>query len=371
MSPRGCRAGLALGLVVMCLGILTVLGVGLLAVGHGTRRQAASTKADLAAMLAAEAGYEKAVFWMSQQQDMLSALYQGVPGTSGTVTFPDSSCSYQISLFTFAGSRPVLRVACAGKSGVFERHVDVLVVQAISGWDMGMCRVPTGATSTSPVNFTTGEVIDMPLSINKMNDSPDKRDIHIIGSPDFQQPVAMGESQHTAGGADKYGGVMDLFSDGIYFNQPTTKVTDEQSVQKKVDRFRDSTKVEYRFKPVGQAAVTNRQSAVQLEFFVQSGIGKVRITNNCTVRGLQQSKDSRTYDFRVKSGSGGTRFERYPIYAYHLAPQGASGSGQRITIPIVSTRIRVGRSSSTETWSSGAMPLGIATIRRSRAPSPW
>jgi len=340
-QPSRCRRrkGLALGLVVISLGILTALGLGLLSVGYGARRQAIAAKADLAAMLAAEAGYEKAVFWMSEQQDMLSALQQGAAGTSGRVSFPDSSSSYQISLFTFAGTRPVFRVSCLGRSGAFKRKVDVLVVQAISGWDMGMCRVPTGATQTSPVSFSTGEVIDMPVSINERNEYPDQRDIHIIGSPRFQKPVAMGESRRTTGGSDKYYGVMSLFEDGIYFDQPKTRVTDEKTVQKKIDRFRDSTKAEYRFKPVGQAAVSYRQSAVQLEFFVKNGVGNVRVTNNCTVRSVKQSQDWKTYDFKIRPGTNGTRYERYPIYAYHLAPANANKTGQRTTLPLTSTYV--------------------------------
>ncbi len=238
--PWRAPKGLALVVVVAGLAILTVLGFGLLTIAYGARREAVAAKAETAAMLAAEAGYEKAVYWMSQQQDILSALQQGVPGTTGAVTFPDSSCTYGINLYTFVGTRPVFRIVCDGRSGAFARNVDVLVVQAISGWDMGMCRVPSGATSTIPVNFADGETLDMPISINKLNDRPDKRDIHISGRPRFLKAVAMGESRKTQGGTDKYGGIMRLFEDGIYFDQPTTKVTDEASVQSKVDRFRNS-----------------------------------------------------------------------------------------------------------------------------------
>ncbi len=332
--------GLTLVLAVIAVVILTTVGVGLLTVGYGVRHHAIAAKADAAAMLAAEAGYEKAVFWMGRQQDMLSALQQGVAGTSGTLTFPDSSCTYQIGLYTFVGSRPVFRVVSNGTSGIFRRCVDVLTVQMISGWDMGLCRIPTGATSTSEVNFMNGEVMDMPIHINKASDRPDIKDIFIVGSPSFLQPVAMGEDRYTAGGGDKYASVMSLFDGGIYFSQPASRVTDEQSVQSKVDRFRDSTLAQYQFTPTATAtSLTNRQAAVQLEFFVEGGVGKVRITNNCSVRGFRQSSDSSTYDFKIRSGTGGTRYERYYIYTYHVAASNADATGQRITIPLTNTYV--------------------------------
>lgn len=337
--PRSGRTGIVLGIVVIFLGMISALGVGLLAVGYGARRQAISTHAEFAAMLAAEAGYEKAVFWMSRQQDMLSTLQQGAPGASGAVTFPDSSCTYQVSLFAFVGARPVYRVVCRGRSGAFEKTVDVLVVQAVSGWDMGMCRAPTGATTTTEVNFVSGEVIDMPISINKLDDYPDRRDIYIWGSPEFLAPVAMGESRLAAGGSDKYWDVMGLFGGGIYFNQPASKITDAESVQTKITRFRTSTEPEYCFTPSATSQVTNGRPAVQLEFFVEAGVGKVRVTNNCTVRGFRQDRDSRTYDFRIKPGTNGRRYERYDIYAYHVIPNDADNTGERFVVDVEDTYV--------------------------------
>ncbi|MBM4028474.1 MAG: hypothetical protein FJ280_24225 [Planctomycetes bacterium] len=245
-------AGTSLGLVVLSLTILTTVGFGMLAVGVGARRQAAAIKGNFAALLAAEAGYERAVFWMSQQPDMLSALQQGVGGTTGTLTFPDSSCTYQISLFSFAGARPVFRIVSYGCSGPFDRYVDVLTVQAASGWDMGASRVPSGSGGTTPVYFVAGEIVDMPVCINKANDQPDVKDIFISGTPVFRQPVVLGESRFTAGGVDKYADVMGLFGGGIYFDQPASRVTDESSAETKITRFRNSTKAQYRFTPGGQ-----------------------------------------------------------------------------------------------------------------------
>ncbi|MEN6426405.1 MAG: hypothetical protein ABFE13_13675 [Phycisphaerales bacterium] len=332
--------GVTLALAVIAVVILTTLGIGLLAIGYGVRHHAIAAKADAAAMLAAEAGYEKAIFWMGRQQDMLSALQQGTPGTSGSLAFPDSSCSYAISLYTFVGSRPVFRVVSNGYSGIFERRVDVLTVQMISGWDMGTCRIPISATSTDAVNFMAGETIDLPIHINKASDNPDVKDIFIIGSPAFLQPVAMGEDRYTVGGGDKYASVMSLFDGGIYFDQPASRVTDTDSVQSKVTRFRDSTLAQYQFTPTASAtSLTSRQPAVQLEFFVEGGVGKVRLTNNCSVRGFRQSSDSRTYDFKIKPGTGGTQYERYDIYAYHVAPSDADTTGQRFTIPLTNTYV--------------------------------
>jgi hypothetical protein len=293
----------------------------------------------MASMLAAEAGYEKAIFWMSQQDDMLSALQDGVPGTSGSLSFPDGDCTYQIEFFSFLGCRPVYKVVSNGHSGMFDRTVEVLVVQAMSGWDMGMCRVPTGMGSTAPVYFADGEIIDMPLHINNQKDSPDNRDINITGNPEFMQPAAMGESRY-AGGSDKYASVMGCFNDGIYFDQPDTRVTDEDTVQSKVDRFEDSTKPAFTFNPNATAPISHPKPAVQLEFFVEDGVGKVRITNDCTILGYERNSDDKTYDYEIKpGGSAVTEFRRYYTYAYHYIPDDAEASGQRVTVPIEQTYV--------------------------------
>jgi type II secretory pathway pseudopilin PulG len=332
--PLGAE-GSVLVLVVVALVILAALGVGLLTVAYGVRHKAIMLRNEAAAMVAAEAGYEKAIFWMGQQQDMLSALQNAVPGTTGVLNFPDGDCDYQIQLFTFAGSRPIYRVISNGHSSKFNRTVDVLVLQAASGWDMGMSRILCGGTSTMEVYFASNEIIDLPLHINNLHDNPDYRDIYITGSPQFKQSVAMGESRYTAGGSDKYASVMGIFDGGIYFDQPESRVTDEATIQTKVDRFENSTKDEYKFTPVAGAPVGSPHPAVQLEFFVEDGVGKVRVTNNCTVRGYQRDNDSRTLDFKIEPDTDGKRSERYDIYAYHFMPDG----GQRTTIPIEETYV--------------------------------
>lgn len=316
------RCGSVLVLVAVTIVILSVLGLGMLSVAYGVRHKAAQLKNEAAAMLAAEAGYERAIFWMGKQLDIQSAL--GSSGVSDGGSLPGGSFDYQIKGFVFVGSRPVYRVISNGHSGVFNRTVDAYVIQAISGWDMGQCRVPTGGTSTAPVSFTSGEIIDIPIHINKLDDSPDERDIYITmgGNPRFLREVAMGELK----GSKYPSSIMALFEGGICFDQPDSKITDESAVQMKVDRFRTFTDSDYNFsddtgkKPVANAPVgppERRHSAVQIEFFVEGGIGKVQITNNCTVLGYQRNKNGKTYDFKIIPGTNGTQSERYDIYAYH------------------------------------------------------
>jgi hypothetical protein len=333
-----CKKGSVLAFVIMAIVILSIFGLGLLAISYGVRFNASMIQSEAVAMLAAEAGYEGAVFWMGQQSDMAYVMKAGGSHTD-SLNFPNSGCDYRVSLYSFVGSRPIYRVISDGYSGRFKRTVDVLLVQAIGGWDMGACRIPNGSSSTSPVYFADGEIIDMPMHINKQQDNPDSRDIFITGDPQFLEDVSMGESRYTGGGSDKYSGVMDVFDAGIEFDQPNNKITDGAAVQKKIDRFKGSTKSACIFTPVAKASVPNPQPAVQLEFFVDnSGVGNVRITNNCTVRGFQQSSDSRTWDFIIKPGTT-DQFQRYDIYAYHLSSSDADSTGERVTRTVESTYV--------------------------------
>jgi len=329
MGSRG-RRGSAYALAAVAIVVLTILGVGMLSAAWQTRLRAIKFKSETVSALAAEAGYEQAIFWMSQQQDMLSTLKNQTPGTTGSLAFVDAACGYTIELHSFADARPVYKVVSKGQSGRFSRTVDVLVLQAISGWDMGMCKVPSGASSTYPVNFAAAEIIDIPIQINDQHDDPDQRDIYIIGDPQFVQPVSMGEGRHTGGGGDKYAGVIQAFDAGICFDQPDSKVTDAQAIATKVERFEDTTKSNFKFSPVATAGeqVENPHAAVQLEFFLHGNVGKVRITKDCTVRGFQQPYDSRTWDFKIRPGGIGAPYERYDIYAYHLVRGLAKNAGQ-------------------------------------------
>ncbi len=329
-KKRVAGSGFALPLVIIVMIILIMLSAGAMMAGYGSRLQAVKAKAETEAMLAAEAGYEQAIFWMSQQSDILGAIQSG--GGSGNINFSTSRCSYEISFQDFIGARPVFKILSTGISGrpTFTRIVDVSVMQETSGWAMGACRVPTGPTSTTGVHFADDEIIDMPLHINNAHDSPDERDMFITGTPQFLRKVEMGEPRKTSGGYDKYSGVMTLFDDGIYFDQPNVRITDEAAVLSKINRFRDSTDAAYRFNPVGTASFS-KYNAVQLEFFVEGGIGKVRITNNCSVK----RKTAGTYDYKVEPGSGGNRFEIYDIYDYHTKPT----SEASIPVPIENTYV--------------------------------
>ncbi|UCG57973.1 MAG: hypothetical protein JSU70_00425 [Phycisphaerales bacterium] len=337
-SP-GNRSGSVLPLVVVSLLILTALGTGMLMAAYLARLEAIRFKNEAVAMMAAEAGYEKAVFWMGQQEDMLSALQKGTEGSTGTIDLQTSSSDYSIDLQAFIGHRPIYRVRSRGHSGSFNRTVDVLVVQAVSGWDMGVSRVLFGGTTTYPVYFTDGEVIDLPLHINNLNDNPDNRDIYITGSPRFLQNVAMGESRYTAHDSDKYASVIGTFGAGIYFDQPDTRITDEATIASKISRFRESTDAAFQFQPQATAHMPSSHPAVQLEFYVQNGVGKVRITNNATVRGYRRNKDSETLDFRIKPGTDGEKSERYDIYAYHFIAADAESTGEQRVVSIEDTYV--------------------------------
>jgi len=344
-KTRG-QGGSVLVLAALVLIILAGLGIGMLTTSYGVRHQAIQLKNETTAMLAAEAGYEEALYQMSKQKDMLSALQKSLPGTSGTLSFAGGSCNYEIGLYTFIKARPVYKVTSNGRSGVFNRTVDVYVIQAIPGWAMGMCRVASGTNSSYPVHFADGEIIDMPVHINKLPssiDPTDLRDIYISGEPRFLERVSMGESKYRASGGDKpgyndgrdYDDLMSLFEDGIYFRQPDCRITDEEAMNMKIERFRDSTDEQFKLTPQGTAPLDNRKSAVQLEFFVEDGVGKVRITNNCTVRGYKRNNNSTTWDYEIKPGSDAKEFRTYNIYAYHVMPDG----GEILTVPLEQTYV--------------------------------
>ncbi|MEJ5258629.1 MAG: hypothetical protein WHS88_00385 [Anaerohalosphaeraceae bacterium] len=332
------QSGSALIVAVVLLLVLSILSVGVLKSAEGAHMQAVRQKRQSAALAAAEAAYERAMFAMSQQSDLLSALAAGT--FEETLSFPDSQGSYSVSLATFLQAKPIFEITAIGRSGMYEKTIHTYAVQAINGWAMGKCKAPVGGSSFIDVVFATGEVVDLPIEINKENDSPDVRDIKIQGNPVFLRPVYMGESRYTVGGTDKYSSVMNCFRGGIYFDQPMLRISDDTGLESKIQRFRDSTAPQFRFTPTAFAStLTLPQPAVHLEFFVENGIGKVCITNNCTVRGFMQTQDSRTYDFRVVPGSSGERFERYPIYAYHVRRTNADTNGDRFTVDLTQTYV--------------------------------
>lgn len=326
-------------MAVLAILLLSIAGFGLLTVSDGLRQRTAVIKNEAAAMAAAEAGYEKAIYWMSQQPDMISALSD--PQASGSLDYDGSSCDYSVKIASFLGASPVYEVRSVGHSGRFERTVEVHIVQAIGGWAMGMCRVSTGGTSTTTVNFVDGEVIEMPIHINSYGDPKDNtRDIFISGNPTFLRVVSMGESRYSSGGSDKYGSIMNVFDNGIYFNQPASRINDADTVSKKITRFHDSTLAGYIYSPNGPKTVSNPQNAVQLEFYVDnSGVGKIRVTDNCSVRGFRQTRDDRTYDFR-NTLADPDQFDRYYIYGYHVRSKQAQANGDLQTIKVEDTYVQ-------------------------------
>lgn len=325
------RRGSILALTVVLVLVLTLTGVALLSVAEGQLLQAVRVKNQEAAFSAAEAAYEQALFWMSQQVDMLESL--GHIQSSGTLEFPTSRSDYSIRFTTFLGARPVYKIEANGYSGIFQRTVSAYVVQAVSGWEMGMCRIPSGPNSTIAVNFVSGEIIDFPMHINDLKDSPDNRDIYISGSPDFRAHVSMGESRYRTSGADKYGtSIINLFPAGISFNQPASLITNPTSVDAKINRFRDATNVSYRFSPQivkslpkhsqGRngfySSTVSEAAAVHLKFYVKDGAGYVRIYDDCTVATYTRSGTaSNSYDYSVNTQNNSNTYWKYPIYGCH------------------------------------------------------
>ncbi len=336
-SNKSYNRGFVLVLVVAGLVILLALGTGILSVAYGVRHRAIRARKEAAAMLVADAAYEQGIYWMSRQADVLDALEKSVPGSSGTLYLPEGYSNYNIGLFSFVGSRPVYSIVCQGYSGAFSRIVDVKIMQATGGWESSHT-IPVSATQVVSWPFTASESIYMPISVHKLRDSPDMRDIYITGTPTFEDTFSVAESRNTHSGIDKYADVMGCFQGGIYFDQPQSKVTDYSAVQLKIDRFKNATKSAFIFRPVASAALQRPHPAVHLEFFVENGIGKVRITNNCTVRGFQRFGTGVTYDYKVNR-AGTPKYQKYDIYSYHVRSKNADGTGQRAVYRVEDTYV--------------------------------
>lgn len=323
------QRGSILALTVILVIVLTLTGAALLKVAHGQLLQAVRVKNQESAFSAAEAAYERAVFWMSQQVDMLN--YLGQNQASGTLDFGSSTSDYAVTFSTFLGARPVYRIEANGYSGVFQHTINAYVVQAVSGWDLAMCRAPSAPNTTVALHFVTGDILDIPMHVNDLNDSPDNRDIYITGAPRFLSHVSMGESRYTTGGTDKYSSVMNRFEAGISFNQPASLIANADSVSQRVNRFRTYTHPSYQFAPsvshtlpkhasgtTGFRNEVSEQPAVHMKFFVKEGQGYVRVYDNSTVAAYTRGGgDNTTFDYRINPGSGSTYF-KYPIYGCHF-----------------------------------------------------
>jgi hypothetical protein len=321
--------GSVLALAMILTLILALTGFAILKAAEGKMIQTVRIKSQESASSAAEAGYEKAVFWMSEQVDMLTALSSAQ--SQGTLAFTQSNADYTVTMASFLGFRPVFEVKANGYCGIYKKTINAYVVQAVAGWEMGQCRIPSNATQTAEVSFITGEILDIPIHINNLNDNPDNRDIYISGTPSFLNVISMGEPRYTSGGADKYNSAMNLFTAGISFGQPASRIYDAVSVATKVTQFRDSTNASYRFTPTHitlpkssngktgfYSATVSDLAAVQLKFYVNgSGQGYVRIYNNCTVAGYTRSSTGSTWDYKIDPTGTGTTFVQYPIYGCH------------------------------------------------------
>ncbi len=317
--------GSVLVLVVVVFFLLSLIGMALLTISFGVRQRASRLKNEAIAMIAAEAGYEQGILWMGQQPDILGGLATNAPGSSGSNNFGLANYDYQVSFHGYIGARPIFRIVSNGYCNAARRVVDVFVMQAISGWDMAMCRIPTGPSgspNTGEVVFASSEAIYMNIHINKLGDSPDDADIYFSGSPLFPPGfrVEMGESQYRTGGTfDKYAAVRHLFQGDLLFDQPDVRITDPCAIDSKLSRFMSTTKPAYVFTPQVDPTIAvaggTAMPAVQLEFIEDAGGGKVRITNNCTVIGGKRI-DSRTRDFMIADPCTLT-FTSYPVYAYH------------------------------------------------------
>lgn len=332
--------GFVLAFALILMLILIMIGFTIIKIYEGAGLQAVLFQNEHIAMSNAEAAYENAIYWMSDNPDLLLDL--DVSGTEDTISFPNSWADYKVEFYGFVGYRPVFEVTANGYCGTYHRGIRVHIAQAVSGWEMGACQVPMSAGSTTGVSFVDGEIVDMPIHINSYGAPDDStRDIFISGSPLFMKSVSMGESRYSSGGSDKYNTVMDVFTDGISFDQPRSLITDENSIDKKIKWYKDTINdglPELVFTPDKEGAVPEAQAAVQIEFFVGTdGKGYVRTTDDCTVRGY--TTGSSTWDYKVKPGTDATEFEQYPIYGYHYIPENAVADGKCVTRTIESIQI--------------------------------
>jgi len=388
-SIKSRRNGSILAFVVLGIFILTVLSMGILAAAYGVRLRAANIKAQTSAILAAEAAYEEAVSWLNQQPDVFAVLVPPIgkrggrswrPSSrevtiKGTVEFEGSKGDYTISFDHFSAAQPVYKIIANGYSRNATRTIEAQLIQTISGWDMGRCEIPVGVSATSPVPFTNEDIIDMPIHINSYKEPDDgDLDIHVSMSqaPTFTQRVSIAESRYkTSGGVlDKYSDIINMFEAGIYFNQPNNKITTPESLETKVERFKNNTNRRFNFSnTTGQKPRTHLPKsadypytvypAVQLEFFLRYHVGYVRITNDCTVCGVPPGH----YDYMIDSRNNGQDYRQYDIYGYHYLEVSNQPKIYRITQTYVSVKTNSDTSESGgQIYVDGNVIIGGAVI---------
>ncbi|MBW2093136.1 MAG: hypothetical protein JRI34_13565 [Deltaproteobacteria bacterium] len=334
LKSQNSRQGSALVLAALAIFVLTIVGLGLLTVAYGARLHAVMLANEAAAKMTAQAGYEKAICWMSGEPDLFSTLQPAAKGrrkrgqpnntssriVTGNVDFADSHAEYQISFDHFQGTRPVYRVESVGYCGRFKRVIDALVVQAVGGWDIASCDLPTGVFTSIPKAFSGNDFIDMPIHINSRSEFFDNADIYVSqeDKPLFTRPACVAESRYRLWGRnkDKYADIISLFRGGIYFDQPENKISDLNCLTKRAERFKQTTNKTFIYTHLtASQSVPNAQPAVQLEFYVDhNGTGKVRITRDCTVRCFPGGQ----YDYVIAAGNAGLNtYKKYDIYGYH------------------------------------------------------
>lgn len=329
---RNKMKGSVLILVLILSLILMLAGAGLIKISQGNLAEAVRIKSLESASSAAEAGLEKAIFWMSQQPELLTTL-DGKNKTE-SISFSQSSADYEISLVNFIGARPVYKVETNGYHGHYQKTIHANLVQAIGGWEMAMCRIPSSPTKTEKAYFVTGEIINMPIHVNDLQDNPDSADIYIWGSPQFNEHVTMGESRYTSDSKDKYSSLINVFSKGVSFSQPACRIIDPDTVSAKMQRFYDSTNTTYQLTPqivqhlpkdnagkTGFYKEVSEVPAVHMKFYVKEGHGYVRIYNDCTVATyLRGGSDNNSWDYRINPIPKSTPYAKYGIYGCHFAP---------------------------------------------------
>ena len=109
-------------MVVLGIFILTILSVGILRLGYGAALRTRIIHGRTMAQLAAEAGYEQAVCWLSTQEDVLGFLSPAIglaqvqAFDSNNTDFPESSYQCSVSFDHFMENRPVYKIVSNGYS---------------------------------------------------------------------------------------------------------------------------------------------------------------------------------------------------------------------------------------------------------------
>lgn len=124
ISLKSKYRGLALPLVMCVVLILSILGVGLLALGYQTRLQAIKNASTIAARFAADAGLTKAMYDMNTKLQTTPWDDSTLPSASN-ITLPGSSLTYS---YTVAKNGSSYVVTATGSSGTAQKQVSCTLV---------------------------------------------------------------------------------------------------------------------------------------------------------------------------------------------------------------------------------------------------